>query len=163
MLNSKQYKIIQEYSSAVDRVNRSIGGKSVLYANNVLSKDPNAGGGFSKLLNGESIPSISYTRHVAHLGEYFFKSFVFISLWACKKALFNTVGQTSKKAQNLHIVDIFALSQNISKSEEFHDRYLQKLVETLYENGINYSYLLRFYQDGYNPVKWYKVYKTLRV
>jgi len=162
LLNGKQHDIIKQYSQAIDKINASLGEDIALYTNDVLSKNPHAGGGFSKLLNDQLIPAISYAKLAFNLGRYFFKSISFVVLWICKKAVFSLVKSNKFQCKSLHIVDIFALSQNIVTLEKFDDRYLQYLVKSLSDNGNNYAYLLCFYKDGYNPYKWYRLYKILK-
>ena len=158
-----QEQIISQYAAEIDQINSTLGVKNVdLYTNNVLAKNPYSGGGVLRLLNDQHMPPVSFFTCIWNMCVYFIKSFAFIFLWACKKLLFNLIKSNKVKEEGLHIVDIFILSQNVSNSEKFHDRYLSGLVEVLSKNGINYAYLPCFYKDGYSPYNWYKLYKTLK-
>jgi hypothetical protein len=164
LFSNRQKKIIRRYSRAIDEINISLGQAVELYTNSVLSKSPYAGDGLIALLHNNNLSEATLLRKFYYLCKYFVVSFGFVILWSSKKMLYTFIGPNfdSDNIQDLHIVDIFVLSKDIVKSGKFNDRYLSNLVSVLNENNLNYAYLPYFYQDGYNPIKWFKLYKILK-
>ena len=62
MLDSHQREQLHQYSQSIDALNLKLGKCINLYTNNVLSKDPYAGGGFIALLKNKHIPTVSFSR-----------------------------------------------------------------------------------------------------
>lgn len=157
--------LITQYSKAIDQINESLGQNIILYTNDVLSKNPYAGGGFEALIgNKKNLKKISTLKRVLFISKYLIKSLGFIILWICKKLLFNRVSPhfDFEKYSNLHVIDIFILSKNTINANKFKDRYLSSLPRVLKNNNLNYAYLPCFYQDGYNPIAWLKLYNIIK-
>jgi hypothetical protein len=164
LLGSHQRKQLQQYSQSINALNRELGKNTDLYVNNVLSKDPYAGGGLILLLKNKRIPFVPFSRKLLYISKYFATSFAFLVLWISKKILFNLMIPriNIKNIDHLHVVDIFLLSKNIAQSGKFQDRYLSELTKVLRKNNLNYMYLPCFYRDGYNPIIWFKLYRILK-
>jgi hypothetical protein len=164
LLDNHQRELLQQYSQSIDVLNRKLGKCIDLYTNNVLSKDPYAGGGFELLLKNKNIPVVAFSRKLLYISKYFATSLAFLVLWISKKILFNLITPcfNIRNINHLHVVDIFLLSEGIVQSGRFHDRYLSDLTKTLRKNHLNYVYLPCFYQDGYNPITWFKLYRILK-
>jgi len=164
LLDSHQREQLHQYSQSIDALNLKLGKCINLYTNNVLSKDPYAGGGFIALLKNKHIPTVSFSRKLFYISKYFSMGLAFLMLWISKKTLFNLITPRTniKNIDYLHVVDIFILSKNIAQSGKFQDRYLSDLIKVLRGNNLNYMYLPCFYQDGYNPIVWLKIYRILK-
>jgi len=164
MLGRHQRKQLQQYSQSIITLNRELGKNTDLYVNNVLSKNPYAGGGLILLLKNKRIPFVPFSRKLLYISKYFAMSFAFLVLWISKKILFNLITPriNIKNINHLHVVDIFLLSKNIAQSGKFQDRYLSELTKVLRKNNLNYMYLPCFYRDGYNPIIWFKLYRILK-
>ncbi len=156
--------MIAKYSQELDKINATLGSDITLYTNNVLSKDPYAGDGFKTASSEQAITKNTVGKKIVYLLKYFIKSSAFLILWLVKKIIFHSanIGKNTINHHELHLIDIFVLSKSIVSSEQFSDRYLSLLVDTMKKNNLNYAYLPCFYKDGYNPLSLYKLYKILK-
>ncbi|EJF07765.1 hypothetical protein ThvES_00001040 [Thiovulum sp. ES] len=100
--------------------------------------------------------------------EFFKSIFIFylkmsfkLSLFVVHKIIFSIIFNKQIKDKNI-LIDTFLISEQVLEKNEFYDKYFQGLPEVLDKKNIEYSYLLRIFKLGINPISFFRILNILK-